>query len=239
MARQSRLIIPGIAVHIVQRRVDRTACFREDSDRFVYLSTLRDLLAETQCDLHAYCLMTNHVHLLLTPRSESVCGVLMRDLGRIYVRYFNDRHRRSGTLWEGRYHSCLVDSPDYVLNCYRYIERNPVRAGMVGEASAYAWSSYRANAGAIEDPIVAPHGIYIALAPDPQSRFAAYKTFSLGDEHAAFLMAIREATYTGYPLVGQELRSQLQAQGYRVERRKPGPKTSAPEERTCSGELLL
>jgi putative transposase len=200
MARQPRLIIPGIAVHIVQRRVDRTACFREDSDRFVYLSVLRDLIGETQCDLHAYCLMTNHVHLLLTPHSEKDCAVLMRDLGRKYVRYFNDRHRRSGTLWEGRYHSCLVDSPDYVLNCYRYIERNPVRAGMAGEASAYAWSSHKVNVGAIEDPLIASHSVYIALATDAQSRSAAYEAFSSGEEHAAFLLAIREATYTGYPL---------------------------------------
>jgi len=239
MARQPRLIIPGIAIHIVQRRVDRSACFREDSDRFVYLSTLRDLLADSQCDLHAYCLMTNHVHLLVTPRSERGCAVLMRDLGRIYVRYFNDRHRRTGTLWEGRYHSCLVDSADYVLNCYRYIERNPVRAGMVGEASAHAWSSYRANAGTIDDPVIAPHSAYCALASDAQARCAAYRSFSAGDEHAAFLVAIREATYTGYPLVGEELRSRLQAQGHRVERGKPGPKRSKAEETSSSSELLL
>ena len=141
MARQPRLIIPGVAVHVVQRRVDRSACFREDSDKFVYLSALRDLLEKTHCSLHAYCLMTTHVHLLLTPATEAGCGELMRDLGRIYVRYFNDRYARSGTLWEGRFHSCLVESPDYVLNCYRYIERNPVRAAIVGEASAYSWST--------------------------------------------------------------------------------------------------
>lgn len=239
MARPPRQIIPGIAVHVVQRRVDRTPCFREDSDRLVYLSALRDLLEKTQCELHAYCLMTNHVHLLLTPPAEAACATLMRDLGRTYVRYFNDRHGRSGTLWEGRFHSCLVDSADYVLNCYRYIERNPVRAGMVMEASAYPWSSHAVNAGAADDPGITPHRAYIALASNARSRFAAYKAFSSSDEHAAFLIAIRDATYTGCPLVGQDLRSELQTKGYRVERGKPGPKTSAPKHVGCSAELLL
>lgn len=238
MARQPRLIIPGVAVHVVQRRVDRSACFREDSDRFVYLSALRELLEKTHCSLHAYCLMTNHVHLLLTPTTEAGCGELMRDLGRVYVRYFNDRYARSGTLWEGRFHSCLVDSPDYVLSCYRYIERNPVRAAMVGEAAAYPWSSHRANAGTSDDPALTPHAAYAALASEGQSPIAAYKSFCASDEHAAFLTAIREATYMGYPLVGDELRARLQAEGYRVERRKPGPKPSRTEV-TPSAELLL
>ena len=239
MARQPRLIIPGIAAHIVQRRVDRGACFRDDSDRFVYLSTLRDLLEKTQCALHAYCLMTNHVHLLLTPPAEAACSVLMQDLGRIYVRYFNDRYTRSGALWERRFHSCLVDSADYVLNCYRYIERNPVRAAMVGEASAYAWSSHRANAGGIDDRAITPHSVYITLGPDTKSRLAAYEAFCAGDEHAIFLIAIREATYAGYPLVGEDLRSKLKAEGYRVERGKPGPKAPAREGVGASAELLL
>ncbi len=239
MARLHRLIIPGIAVHVVQRRVDRSACFHEDSDRLVYLSNLRDVLERTECALHAYCLMTNHVHLLLTPPAPAACSALMRDLGRIYVRYFNDRYGRSGTLWEGRFHSCLVDSADYVLNCYRYIERNPVRAAIVREASAYAWSSHKANAGTINDPVIACHTAYTQLAPDAQSRFAVYKTFCSSEEHAAFLTAIREATYTGYPLIGEDLKSKLQAEGYRVERGKPGPKPCARGEVSPSMELLL
>lgn len=239
MARPTRLIIPSVAVHIVQRRVDRRACFHDDSDRFVYLSTLRDLLTKTQCALHAYCLMTNHVHLLLTPPAEAACSRLMQDLGRIYVRYFNDRYTRSGALWERRFHSCLVDSADYVLNCYRYIERNPVRAAMAADASAYAWSSYRANAGAIDDPALTAHTAYAALAPDGQTRFWAYREFCSGEEHAAFLTAIREATYTGYPLVGDDLKARLQAQGCRVEPGKPGPKRRERQEARPGAELLL
>jgi putative transposase len=125
------------------------------------------------------------------------------NLGRVYVRYFNDRYARSGALWERRFHSCLVDSADYVLNCYRYIERNPVRAAMVAEASAFAWSSRGSNAGTADDPAIKPHPVYTALAEDQQSRRAAYKSFCSGDEPGAFLTAIREATYTGYPLVGR------------------------------------
>lgn len=239
MARPPRLIVPGVALHVVQRRVDRSACFRDDSDRFVYLSTLRDLLEKTQCALHAYCLMTNHVHLLLTPPAQAACSILMQDLGRIYVRYFNDRYTRSGALWERRFHSCLVDSADYVLNCYRYIERNPVRAALVGEASSYAWSSHRANAGAIDDAAITPHTAYAALAQDGQARSAAYRKFCCGEEHAAFLTAIREATYTGYPLVGEDLKARLQAQGCRVEPGKPGPKRRGSEEAPPCAELLL
>jgi putative transposase len=178
--------------------------------------------------------------LLTPPAAEPACSVLMQDLGRIYVRYFNDRYTRSGALWERRFHSCLVDSADYVLNCYRYIERNPVRAAMVDKASAYAWSSHRANAGMADDPAITPHSAYTALADDQQPRRAAYESFCSSDEHGAFLTAIREATYTGYPLVGQDLKSRLQAQGYRVERGKPGRKAAAKEAaEPCTAQLLL
>ena len=128
MPRQARLILPHVAAHIIQRGNNRAACFRVDSDYQVYLLQLRELARQLGCAVHAYCLMTNHVHLLLTPDHETACSLLMRDLGRSYVRYFNDRHERTGTLWEGRFRSCLVESAEYVLACYRYIELNPVRS---------------------------------------------------------------------------------------------------------------
>jgi putative transposase len=154
MARQVRLIVPDIALHIVQRGVDREDCFAEDVDRLVYLSLLRELIAQTRCAVHAYCLMTNHVHLLLTPVTEEGPSTLMRKLGQRYVPYFNRRYSRTGTLWEGRFKSCLVESARYVLGCHRYIEQNPVRAGMVASAGAYAWSSYHGNAGLAENELV-------------------------------------------------------------------------------------
>ena len=106
MARHPRLIIPDIAVHIVQRGNDRQGCFRGETDYTVYLAMLRDVSAQRQCALHAYCLMTNHIHLLMTPPDGRACALLMRDLGRCYARYFNRRYGRTGTLWEGRFRSC-------------------------------------------------------------------------------------------------------------------------------------
>lgn len=150
MARQPRLVVPDIALHIVQRGVDRKDCFREDTDRLVYLTLLRDFSAATGCSIHAYCLMTNHVHLLLTPTDASGPATLMYRIGQRYVPYFNRRYGRTGTLWEGRFKSCLVDSARYVLGCYRYIELNPIEAGMVAAPASYPWSSYCGNAGIVE-----------------------------------------------------------------------------------------
>src|SRR6185503_3276327 len=147
MSRGPRLIVPQVAVHIVQRGHNRRDCFHHDTDYFVYLGNLRERTVRTGCALHAYCLMTNHVHLLLTPSTDNSCALLMRNLGQRYVQYFNRRYERSGTLWEGRYKSSLVDTASYVIATYRYIARNPVRAKMVPAPAAHAWSSYGGNAG--------------------------------------------------------------------------------------------
>src|SRR2546428_2248197 len=172
MPRLSRLIFPGVAVHIIQRGNDRVACFRQDSDYLVYLAHLRQLSEKYECAVHAYCLMTNHVHLLLTPGAAGACTGLMRDLGQRYVQYFNRRHDRTGTLWEGRFHSCVVESAHYVLGCYRYIELNPVRAAMVDHPTGYLWSSYAVNSGMRSDPLVSPHPEFVALSADAKSRHA-------------------------------------------------------------------
>ena len=214
-------------MHVRQRGVNGEACFREDSDRLVYLSQLRDLARLTGCALHAYCLMTNHVHLLLTPGDETACTVLMRELGQRYVPYFNRRHRRTGTLWEGRFRSCLVDSALYVMACYRYIESNPVEAGMVGSADAYRWSSYAGNSGAADNKLLTPHPEYLALAQMPEARAAAYRALFDSRQKAELIAAIREATLGGYPLVGRALTAQLLAEGLRIEPGKPGPKPKA------------
>ena len=129
MARQPRFDLPGIPQHVVQRGNNRLPCFLDDGDRQRYRQLLFEGLQRTRCDLHAWVLMDNHVHLLLTPSAAGAVAQLMQALGRTYVGWFNARHARTGTLWEGRYKSCLVDSTSYVLRCYRYIELNPVRAG--------------------------------------------------------------------------------------------------------------
>jgi putative transposase len=228
MARQPRFVVPDIALHVVQRGVDRDDCFRQDTDRLVYLTLLRDLSAATQCALHAYCLMTNHVHLLLTPREPQAAATLMRKLGQRYVPYFNRRYGRTGTLWEGRFKSCLVDSARYVLGCHRYIEFNPVRAGMVTAPAAYAWSSHRGNIGVVDDDLLTSHAEYLALASDAASRHAPYRALFEASEDGALLKAIRDATLGGYALVGEALKSQLEKCAERpLERRKPGPRRAA------------
>jgi len=240
MARHRRLIIPGIALHVRQRGVDGMACFREETDRLVYLSALRELIGKVRCALHAYCLMTNHVHLLVTPADEKGCSTFMRELGRRYVPYFNNRYGRTGTLWDGRFRSCLVESREYVLACYRYIERNPVRAGMVASPSAYRWSSFKANIGEADDRALCGHAEYTALGFDAAAWRAAYRGFCLTTEEQSFVVALREATNAGLPLVGSALRSRLEASGYRVARGKPGPPGDKGRGRTpVAGVLQL
>jgi putative transposase len=219
MPRQPRLILPGVAIHIVQRGNNRNACFRSDSDYLLYLMHLRELATKMECEIHAYCLMTNHVHLLVTPSSTEACATLMRDLGQRYVQYFNRRYGRTGTLWEGRFRSCIAESARYVLACYRYIELNPVRAGMVQQPSQYAWSSYAANSGLRTDSLIKPHAEYLALGAEASTTHAAYQDLFRDGVDLALLESIRDATNGGYPLGTDEFKSRLaDASGRRVER---------------------
>jgi putative transposase len=163
-----------MAMHLVHRGVDRQACFFTPDDRAFYLAALGRHAAEFGCAIHAYVLMTNHVHLLLTPAREDGPGRLIQAIGRRYVRRINDRDARSGPLWDGRFRSCLVGEPAYVLACHRYIELNPVRARMVERPADHPWSSHRANAGLVADRLLTPHPDFLALAADPAQRRAAY-----------------------------------------------------------------
>ena len=228
-------------MHIVQRGHNRRDCFQHDTDYLVYLANLRDLSAKAGCALHAYCLMTNHIHLLLTPTTEHACALLMRNLGQRYVQYFNRRYQRRGTLWEGRYKSCLVDTAQYAIACYRYIERNPVRAGMVSAPSAHRWSSYNGNAGGASNKLLTPHPEYLALAAHEPARHRAYQELVAEDDDPVFLAAIRDATNGGFALVGEELKSKLPPDAQRrLERRAPGPRGKAvPEADDLAGELEL
>jgi putative transposase len=220
MPRQPRLVLPGVALHVIQRGNNRSTCFLGESDHVVYLLHLRELAGKLDCDVHAYCLMTNHVHLLLTPRSTSGCGALMRDLGQRYVQYFNRHHGRSGTLWEGRFRSCVAESANYVLGCYRYIELNPVRAGMVGAPAQYRWSSHAGNIGLRVDPLIVAHEEYLALGSNEKSRRDAYRGLFDQVLEPSFLVAIREATNGGYPLSSDSLRRDIASMNPR--RTEPG-----------------
>jgi putative transposase len=175
MPSRPRIILANVPLHITQRGVDRRPTFLADEDFTYYRWALREARIETRCAVHAYVLMSNHVHLLVTPSDVNGPARLLASLGRRYVRYFNDRYRRTGTLWEGRYRSTLVDSATYFLACSRYIELNPVRAGLVEEPGAYEWSSYRHNALGGHDAVVTPHALFATLGGNPASSRAGYR----------------------------------------------------------------
>lgn len=175
MARLPRLDLPGIPQHIVQRGNDRQACFADAADYLRYRQELGEAALRHNCALHAYVLMTNHVHLLVTPREPGGVSRMMQAIGRRYVGGFNARYRRTGTLWEGRFKSALVDSERYTLACYRYIELNPVRAGIVTTPEAYRWSSHARNAHGAHEPRITPHAAYLALGQNDDAQLDAYR----------------------------------------------------------------
>ena len=180
MPRQPRFTIPGVPQHVIQRGNNRQPCFYTEEDYRYYLDVLKEAIQCNACELHAYVLMTNHVHLLVTPSTEFGLSHVMQDLGRKYVRYINHRYKRTGTLWEGRFKSSHVDSNDYLLTCMRYIEHNPVRAGMVAHPGEYNWSSFKTNAANKKNEIITMHPVYKELGKDSEKRCSAYRElFSL------------------------------------------------------------
>lgn len=236
MPRQPRPILPGVAVHIIQRGNNRSDCFQRDSDYMLYLLHVRELAEKLGCEVHAYCLMTNHVHMLLTPPSPDACAVLMRNLGQRYVQHFNRSYGRSGTLWEGRFRSFLVESVRYVLACYRYIEQNPVRANMVRLPVDYLWSSYHANAGLRTDPLVTPHAEYLALSEDPANRVHAYRELFEDALDPSDVKRIREASHSGLPLGSEAFKARIEIDlGREVRRGKPGRPKSGSEPDSRAG----
>ena len=175
MPRRPRVHLDNVPLHIVQRGHNREPCFFTEEDYQSYLHWLGEALTEAGCVLHAYVLMTNHVHLLLTPGKAELVPKLLISLGRRYVQYINRTYRRTGTLWDSRYKSSLVQAETYLLTCQRYIELNPVRAAMVEDPAHYRWSSYRANGLGQPDVRLTPHELYYALGPNGQKRQAAYR----------------------------------------------------------------
>lgn len=159
MPRRPRLEIPDIPLHVTQRGINRCAIFLDDDDRAHYLDLLRHAVRNDDIAVHAYVLMDNHVHLLLTSPRPGALSRSVRNLGQCYVQVFNHRYRRSGTLWQGRFKSCLVDTERYLMTVYRYIELNPVRAAMVDHPERYRWSSVHANLGSRVDHVVTAHPI--------------------------------------------------------------------------------
>lgn len=223
MPRRARLRVAGLPLHIIQRGNNRTACFYMIQDYRIYLYHLRDLAREYDCAIHAYVLMTNHVHLLLTPASEDGPSLLMKHLGQRYVQYVNRTYCRTGTLWEGRFRSSIVERQHYLLRCYRYIEMNPVRAGMVKHPGDYQWSSYRSNADGRPSQLLTPHEEYLSLGRLDAERHVAYRSLFQSQLDPTQLEEIRLAVNGGFALGSTRFRAQIAASlGRRVERGTPG-----------------
>jgi putative transposase len=212
MPRPLRADLPGVPQHVVQRGNDRQPCFFTDSDYLCYRTTLREMALREGCSVHAYVLMTNHVHLLLTPQRPGAVARTLQSLGRRYVRYFNDTHHRSGTLWEGRYKACLVEDGNYLLQCHRYIELNPLRAAMVDDPRGYRWSSHHALAFGDDDPVLTPHPVYEDLSTDPGTRQRNYRAMVMATVNPQDVESIRRHLQRQHAYGGDRFRQAIEAQ---------------------------
>ena len=211
MPRRTRISLTGLPLHLIQRGNNRSECFFAVEDCRACLYWLSRYADARGTRLHAYVLMTNHVHLLLTPERPDQASRLMQALGRRYVRYVNEKYRRSGTLWEGRFRACGVHAEDYLLACMRYIELNPVRAGLAASPELYRWSSYRRNGRGDNDPLLREHAIYTALGREPAERQAAYRALFRAELNEHTVADIRAATNSGHLLAAEGVRRQAEA----------------------------
>jgi putative transposase len=210
MARLPRLIIASQPHHVIQRGNDRQPIFREESDYLAFLGWMREAAKTFKVAIHAYVLMPNHLHLLVSPADEGGLAHMMQWIGRQYVPYFNHKYARVGSLWQGRFKTSLVDSERYFLVCSRYIELNPVRAQLVADPLDYPWSSYAHHAGARPDGMITDHPLYWALGNTPFEREAAYIGLVQQGLSADEVSGINQAVLKGWPLGSNEFKLQLQ-----------------------------
>lgn len=230
MSRHARLRIAGQPFHVIQRGNNRTECFVSKDDFVLYLGLLNQLAPLFECSMHAYVLMPNHVHMLITPKEADGISSLMKRLGQQYVQHFNRVHGRTGTLWEGRFKSCLVHDESYLFTCQRYIELNPVRARMVSDPWDYPWSSYRANSGREPSTLLTRHKLYQRLGADEAGRCDAYRDLFTDPLTPAQLDEIRTAVNGGFALGTREF---VEAVERALKRRaKPGV-NGRPKKRTA------
>jgi len=226
MARLKRYCPSGIPQHVIQRGNNRSACFSSDGDMAVYANYLDEAAQKHGLAVHGWVFMTNHVHLLVTPERDDSLSKSIQTLGRRYVRYFNHKLGRTGTLFEGRFKSCIVEESAYFLSCLRYIELNPVRAGMVGDPSEYTWSSYRANAFGIKARLWQPHLQYLALGGTDKERQSRYRALFANKVEGELMTTIRECVNRGIALGSDEFRRQIECRGGRRQYlMKRGPKS--------------
>ena len=211
MPRLSRYVVPGVPQHIIQRGNNRQPIFATDSDYAAYREWLQKAAADYGLRVHAYVQMTNHVHLLATPMEDDSIGKTLQSLGRRYVQYFNFSYGRTGTLWESRYRATVVDAETYLMACSRYIELNPVRAGMAKAPGEYRWSSYRHNALGQPDTLITEHELYRRLGRSAEQRQLGYRQLFKTALPEDSLTSIREATNKGWALGNDRFRMQIEA----------------------------
>ena len=230
MARLPRLTVPGFAHHVIQRGNNRQPIFLQDADRVVMWELLQEQARKFQVAVHAYVLMGNHFHLLATPQTHDGLPLMMQAVGRSYVRYFNRCHQRSGTLWEGRYRSTIVQTERYLLACMVYIDLNPVRAGMVAAPGDFSWSGYAHHMGRRSDPLLTPHALYWALGNTPFAREAAYGALVQAGLAAREQQDIARSAHAGWALGAPEFVSSLQQRTTRrVSKGRAGRPVLLPE----------
>jgi len=238
MARLRRIGLPGVPQHVIQRRNNRAVCFGGDEDFAAYAHWLDEYSREYGVAIHAWAFMTDHVHLLLTPEENTSISRMMQSLGRRYVRYFNYSYKRTGTLWEGQFKSSLVDADEYLLVCQRYIELNPVRAGMVEVPEAYRWSSYRANGLGQSAKLWTPHRRYQELGKTPNERAEVYRALFVGHVDGELLSRIRSAANQGTAPGNDRFKAKIEAlTRRRVHPLKKGPKPRAKRRWYTSKDL--
>jgi len=230
MARLPRLTVPGYPHHIIQRGNNRQAIFTASADYETLLAMLEEHAVKAGVAIHAYVLMSNHFHLLATPATAEAIPQMMQSVGRRYVRYFNQRQGRTGTLWEGRYKSTLIQAERYLLACMAYIDLNPVRAGMVGEPGEYPWSSHAHYVGRRSDRLVTPHPLYWELGNTPFSRDAAYGELVKAGISTQQQAALTDSALRGWALGEADYVADLQRRtARRVSKTRAGRPPLAPK----------
>jgi putative transposase len=207
-------------MHIIQRGINREACFFSETDFRVYLSLLRELAPRYDCAVHAYVLMTNHVHLLVTPAKADSASLVMKHLGQQFVQYVNRSKDRTGSLWEGRFRSSIVDSDRYLLRCHQYVEMNPVRAGMVSRPGDYPWSSHRTNACGAPSDLISMHPQLERMGATADERCSAYLRLFEAGLTTEELEDIRNAANGGFPLGSRQFIEELEVVAGRSMRRR-------------------
>jgi putative transposase len=235
MARLPRFVLPEYPQHVIQRGNNGQRILFDEADYWFLWERLGAAADKFRCDIHAYVLMPNHFHLLITPHSENGLGKLMQYVGRYYVRYFNERYDRTGTLWDGRYRATLIDPKGYANSCARYIEENPVRAGLVKDTAAYDWSSYGAHALGREDGLVRPHTGYLALGRSARARQDAWRALFDKPMNPSLLERVRSATNKAWVLGDTAFCAEIEAHL----NRRATPRARGGDRRSAAYRLRL